>query len=180
LAEDDITVSTDILEYFEWAREEFRDDPEVLAVCSFDSHLESPGHVFGPGDVTKQRWFSPLVWGTWTDRWSNVLRDTWDFDYSYSGWDWHVRRDILVDRWHCVFPRQSRSTHIGQFRGTHMMPEHFHETQAGTFILYRPPIDYEVVGYLDFYQGTLHDEPVPYEPPTEPQKDPDPYEAGPI
>lgn len=164
LAEDDIIVSSDILEYFLWARDKFRWDPEVLAICSFDSHLESPGHTFGKGDVTKQRWFSPLVWGTWADRWENQIRDTWDFDYSYGGWDWNMRMGVMKDQWFCVFPRHSRSTHIGEFDGTHMQPEQFKETQAGTFVEERPRTRYRYAGYLDFWEGVLSATKSPYYP----------------
>lgn len=148
LAEDDVQVSSDVLEYMAWARDEFRDDPEVLAVCAYDTHLESEGHEFGLGDVTKQRWFSPLVWGTWEDRWISRLRDTWDHDYSQMGWDWNVRNGVMGQELVCVFPRRSRSTHIGQFGGTHLPPNQFAETQAGTFVSEREPCGYELKGYL--------------------------------
>lgn len=163
LAEDDIIVSTDILEYFLWAQWYFQEDLEVLAVCAFDSHLETV-EQFGAGDVTKQRWFSPLVWGTWSDRWSEKLRDTWDHDYTHNGWDWHIRHGVMQEDMFCVFPRLSRSTHIGQYDGTHMQPSEFAQTQAGSFVEDRVSTLYSCVGYLDFWGGGLSQDLPPLDP----------------
>jgi hypothetical protein len=92
------------------------------------------------------------------------MRETWDFDYSHGGWDWNMRLGVMGDELFCVFPRRSRSTHIGEFDGTHMHPKQFKETQAGTFVEERDPTDYRLVGYLDFWDGVLSDTPAPFDP----------------
>ena len=63
LAEEDIVVSDDVLEFFAHAAVTYRDDPSVLALCAF-SRLPAPQ----PADAVGTGRFSPWVWGTWADR----------------------------------------------------------------------------------------------------------------
>jgi len=136
LAEDDVLVCDDILDMFTWAAARFADD-HVLAVCACSMQPD-----VDPADtntVIRHRWFNPLVWGTWTDRWTQVLRDTWDHDYSsgtphapQSGWDWNINLRIMND-WSIAGPLASRSTHIGEYGGTHMQPAQFAGSVAPTF-----------------------------------------------
>jgi hypothetical protein len=142
LAEDDVTVSTDVLEYFTWAADRYAADPGVLAVCAF-TRTDHPD----PAAVHLDDRFCPLVWGTWSDRWPE-LADSWDFDYSSgrcdgtpSGWDWNINLRVAKGRLF-VTPGQSRSDHIGQFNGTHMQPRDFPSSQARSFLPDRPPCDY--------------------------------------
>src|SRR6187431_641872 len=116
--EDDLPVSSDILEYFEWAAEEYRGDKEVACVIGYSK-------VEGPEDeVFRETSFSPWVWGTWVDRWESIIRDTWDHDYSTgqgynAGWDWNL--DIRIFPQYglkSVYPRASRVQNIGMI-GTH-------------------------------------------------------------
>jgi hypothetical protein len=131
LAEDDVVVSQDTLEFFNWASVEYQ-TTDVLAVNACSS--------LGGGrdnEVYTDAGFNPLVWGTWTDRWYNVLRDTWDKDYSTgnpdgseAGWDWNINRIIQAGDWRVVRPVNSRSNHIGEFNGTHTTPESFPGSQS--------------------------------------------------
>lgn len=135
LAEDDVVVSSDILEYFRWASQQWA-DPFLLGACAFSrqrAHLHSPAEVEALSD------FNPLVWGTWSDRWFRDLDKTWDHDYSsgpepgnQQGWDWNIRLRVLNGR-HFLFPRLSRSDHIGKEGGVHMLPQDFSNSTAPTF-----------------------------------------------
>jgi hypothetical protein len=135
LVEEDILVSFDILEYMDRWRKYYKDDPSVLAICA-SSFWKS-----GDPDITYlAQDFCPLIWGTWKDRWENVLCDTWDLDYSTgnpdgseSGWDWHIRRRLLPERqMRCAHPQVARALHIGRY-GVHMRPEDFLASQAPSF-----------------------------------------------
>lgn len=137
--EDDLPVSSDILEYFEWAAEEYRGDKEVATVIGYSK-------VDGPEDeVFRQESFSPWVWGTWVDRWESIIRDTWDHDYStgggnYAGWDWNL--DLRIFPQHglkAVYPRRSRVQNIGRI-GVHAQWDDF--PQATSFELEREPVEY--------------------------------------
>lgn len=144
LAEDDILVSTDVLEWFAIQAQRFHDNRNCVAVCANG----------GPGDSDPLRVdcstaFNPLVWGTWRERWSRLLRDTWDKDYStgsdgQSGWDWNINRiigggriiDQLVDPAESLFvvkPAATRSQHIGMV-GTHTKPESFAGSQLPNWV----------------------------------------------
>ena len=70
LAEEDLIVSEDVLEYFAWCRARYADDPRVLAITTHQ-YLEQPGGLAG---VMPQRFDQDpdphfWVWGTWRNRW---------------------------------------------------------------------------------------------------------------
>ncbi len=145
LGEDDIEVSDDIVEYFTWAATELRDE-HILAVCACS--MDTDADPAGTHTVRTHQVFNPLVWGTWRDRCADVLRDTWDHDYSsgtpaapQSGWDWNINLRVMRD-WRIAAPLHSRSTHIGQYGGTHMHPAAFPASQAPTFARHRPAAPY--------------------------------------
>jgi hypothetical protein len=125
-AEDDLIVSDDILEFFEWAAFKFERDPAIATVNAW-SDDEGPSNLVEVFDK-----FSPLVWGTWSDRWVAWIRPTWDRDYSTnngtpmteSGWDWNIQREFGSRVLSTVRPRASRVQNIGEY-GTHATPDDF-------------------------------------------------------
>jgi GNT-I family protein len=140
LAEDDFVVSTDIFEWFDWARREFYADEKVLAV-SAAQYEEQPG---GLAQSLKISRFPGWVWGTWRDRWENLIAPDWTFDYEHNGWDWR-----LTDYWCkekgmvCVVPAVSRSQHIGEHGGVHTIPgQPFLAEQSKCFVPEIPPQEY--------------------------------------
>lgn len=95
--EDDLPVSSDLLEYFEWASEVYEFHPRVATVLGY---TEEDGSDDG---VRLSAEFCPWVWGTWRDRWKSVIGPTWDHDYStYNGYPGNqcvpVRTEILTQR----------------------------------------------------------------------------------
>jgi hypothetical protein len=139
LAEDDVLVSSDVLEYFEWASETFARDTSILVVNSFSTVGGSQENKTFVDDV-----FSPLVWGMWRGSWESYLRDTWDKDYSSgkpdgseAGWDWNINRILKANSMKVLKPVQSRSDHIGEFGGTHMTPDLFDSSRGADFKLAR-------------------------------------------
>lgn len=132
LAEEDIVVADDVLEWQVECERAFRSE-RVLG-CLAHSYSES-----GPEDGVKlTQHFDPWVWGTWRHRWSTVIRDSWDHDYStfddvpghHAGWDWNLQRITRAGSWAWVVPFQSRSQNIGKHLGVHAVPEDFDETQV--------------------------------------------------
>ncbi|HEU4864984.1 MAG TPA: hypothetical protein VFT76_01945 [Actinomycetota bacterium] len=134
LAEDDSTVADDVLEYFAYAAEVGEENREIFSVNAFNLRAcpseccrRSAHHVhFDPS-------FYSTVWGTWADRWNDELRKEWDFDYVRGGWDLHIDREILVGGRRSLTPCRSRSQHIGEFGGAHMLEEHFAFNQSDCF-----------------------------------------------
>jgi hypothetical protein len=139
IAEDDIAVSEDVLEFFEWTSIEYQGAKSVLCVNAFSG-------IGGDkqNELMQHRRFSPLVWGTWRDRWEQHLRDSWDKDYSTgkpdgseAGWDWNINR-ILEDKQMTVLsPLQSRSDHLGEWGGTHMTPDLYPSSRGIDFVQVR-------------------------------------------
>lgn len=146
LAEEDAPVSADVVEFFVTLRDRYQADLDVLGVCAFSRLLSEDATAYGVQD------FSPLVWGTWADRWYDVLNPRW-FDAARGpapgveeGWDWGVRRVVEETSQYFLAPLQSRSQHIGEY-GVHMRPAEFATSQAPSFVMDHPPTDYvEVVG----------------------------------
>lgn len=147
LAEDDVIVSSDILEFMLFGLAITPAHPDLMGVCAFSREG-------GPEDVYEvRRTFSPLIWGTTKEVWTNYLRDTWDKDYSsgnpdgsQAGWDWNINRILAAQDKYFVYPLASRSDHIGEFGGTHMVPELFDESRGVDFKLNREPMNYRPRG----------------------------------
>lgn len=127
-AEDDLVVSDDILEFFEWASETYESDEKVAAVYG---HSPVPEGWHGPEQVLLMPDFSPWVWGTWKDRWEEYISPTWDHDYSTyngwpgneSGWDWNLNTRVLTAyAKKCILPAYSRVKNIGVW-GVHGNPQ---------------------------------------------------------
>jgi hypothetical protein len=113
VAEEDVEVSDDILEYFTWARDAYRDDPKTVAVCA---HTRS-SKVENRGAVVRASWFAPLVWGAWRDRWDSVLAPAWgpqEGSNNPESWDNKLKQVIVSGGYQAVFPARSRSLHIGE------------------------------------------------------------------
>lgn len=145
-AEDDLVVSDDILEYFDWTSNEYKNDPQVATIHAFT-------HDDGPlNSVVKSTQFSPWVWGTWKDRWQSLLGPTWDHDYStynlypgnQSGWDWNLNSRVFPqNNLRSVAPLRSRSDNIG-VNGIHGTAGNFIE--SGHFNVNYPPQSFHLLG----------------------------------
>ncbi len=121
LSEEDICVSSDTLEYYSWCRDQYRDDAEILTVCSFTEQA-----VGGYAEVFRSSHFRSWVWGTWKDRWTALLRDSWDHNYQFKGFDWHISEYCMEELGHrAIIPARSRSQNIGQYGGVHTVAEDF-------------------------------------------------------
>ena len=139
-AEDDLVVSDDILEYFTWASETYRNDPRVATVNAFSLVDSTDTHA-----VVHDDGFSAWLWGTWADRWNTYLVSTWDHDYStfngspgnQSGWDWNLDTRVFPTfDVHSVRPEVSRVDNIGVY-GVHGTEENF--IQAASFSRHHEP-----------------------------------------
>ena len=145
IAEEDTPVADDVLEYFTWARDRFA-ARNVMTVCAHQlGHVPPPSGT--AADVFLIDWFSPVVWGTWKDRWDTHLRGSWDFDYSHQGWDNQVNMVTKAAGYVTAFPSRSRSQHIGERSGAHCSPGFFPNTVSQSFAPHYDPQDYVEVGY---------------------------------
>lgn len=133
-AEDDLCVSDDILEYFDWASEYYRIDKEVATIHAYsDGPGEDPAVVH-----VLPTYANPLVWGTWKNYWQSVIGPTWDHSYSTytdvpgknSGWDWNLNLRVFPEHglWGAV-PEMSRVDNIG-VHGTHSTTENFRTAES--------------------------------------------------
>ena len=77
--EEDVAVSSDVLEYMAWARREFAEDERVLCACAHSvggQGWDEPGIGLRGADADQEAvrllpYFNPWVWGTWRDRWES-------------------------------------------------------------------------------------------------------------
>lgn len=141
LGEDDSPVSTDVLEYFAWARDTYAADEEIITVCA---HIQ---HARGTlAEVVRDSHFTCWVWGTWRDRWETKLRDDWDHNYRAKGWDWRITEHWVGDLgYRAIKPAMSRSQDIGEFGGVHASPADFPNAVSTCFTADIPPQEYREV-----------------------------------
>jgi GNT-I family len=112
LAEEDVVVSTDVLEYLSWARDIYQADKEVLTVCAHAKQAEGGG---SDADVVRSSWFNPVIWGTWADRWRESVAPGWGLlEGSLESWDANLRRQVVTAGKVSIFPVRSRALHIGE------------------------------------------------------------------
>jgi hypothetical protein len=145
LAEDDVVVASDVLEYFAWAAAEFRADQSVSVVCAHRPQATLVEHPRDEAAVKYLGFSCPLVWGTWRDRWESFIEPTWDRDYRNRGWDWNLVMLMKAGGKHSIFPEQNRSDHIGEQGGAHCTPAMFPETVDPQFREDIPPCAYRLV-----------------------------------
>jgi hypothetical protein len=133
LAEDDIIVSEDVCEYFNYLEEKYRDEEEISIISA-----NTKWDTTDPSLFVKEQAFNGLVWGTWKNKWENYFKDTWDWNYSSgnggpAGWDWNITLRVLPNNHlYCIHPLASRSQHIG-VQGIHCSPDMFDLTQYKSF-----------------------------------------------
>lgn len=107
LAEEDIEVADDVLEYFAYAQR-YQGSPDVLAVCA-----NTREHGDGTeADVFTAPWFSPLVWGTWRGRHDDILAPAWA--QRDVPWDGTAKEVLSTRQMLGVFPAWSRALHFGE------------------------------------------------------------------
>ncbi len=144
--EEDVLVSSDVLAYMSWAREKFASDERVLCVLAHNKGGQGwDGHVMIEDEGADQEavrllpYFNPWCWGTWRDRWEQVLEPQWDYDCNSggpdtSGYDWAIQTKIIPrGDYLCVVPDASRSQNIGRFEGGYSSPALFPFTQSKSF-----------------------------------------------
>lgn len=139
LAEEDVTVSSDVLEFYESALNFY-----PIACAWSDTKDGSPYRVEG------RTWFNPWGWATDRAIWESVIKPTWDHDYSTAdnrgpaGWDCNLGLRVLPDKGlQSAFTGQSRSQHIGKHLGVHQDPSlHGEQEMPASFVAERPPFDW--------------------------------------
>lgn len=118
--EDDIQVSPDALQYFEWAKQ-FGSDPSVFVASIWE--WPSFGELRKPEQDTHVKWHPGLsIWGfaTWRDRWEQMNRGWTDSkDDGVVSWDVHLETTVKGAERGSLCPMVSRSINIGSENGTH-------------------------------------------------------------
>jgi hypothetical protein len=159
-AEEDIIVSSDVLEYMGWALNRFETNPLVAAVCAHDvggqgwdiPGIGQAGFDADPAEVALSDYFNPWVWATWTGRKLDFLLDQWDWDATLGpiswqhGYDWQIRRLIHEQGLLSAVPAASRSQNIGKDGGYYARPDLFDQTRASSFRKHRDPLTYRLIG----------------------------------
>lgn len=133
LAEEDMVVSPDVLEYFAWCQR-YGPDATVLGVTTYQHHKQRGGLAgVGTADWSRDNQWHFWVWGTWFDRWVRLLKWNWDTTYEENGggpmqrgWDWKFRNTLVIGKgMRMIAPAMCRSQHIGRLGGAHCTPDQF-------------------------------------------------------
>jgi hypothetical protein len=119
--EDDILLYPDALEYFEYCNNRFKQEKEVVNICSF---VRQMGHVCPrthSNRIGSRRWFCPWGWATWQDRFQRML-DLELFN-DMPGFDQNINTVLQGNEIHPII---SRSQNIGAKQGCHVESEEWH------------------------------------------------------
>lgn len=120
MIEDDIIISDDGLEYIEWAAERYKQDTSVRTIGLW-GHNNQPSLPLSSNDYGKamrQNYFTCWGWGTWKDRWEEMLAKWTTGDDSHdTSWDVIVSSH-LGERME-ILPAISRAYNCGEHGGTH-------------------------------------------------------------
>lgn len=116
--EDDTVPSRDCLRYFEWAKDRFRDEPQVFTVSSYSRATPDPAHYHA---AVRTPWFTPWGWATWSDRWRQ-MRSHWSRDPE--SWGLSLNR-LRGDRCE-IQPCLARTQNIGAEMGAHVPSPEWH------------------------------------------------------
>lgn len=144
-SEEDILVSSDVLSYMAWARENFEDDQSVLTVSAHNPLGQGWLQPYDDSEADQHAVqlypkFHPWCWGTWRDRWEKHLLPTWDWSgssgtsWNDNGYDWQICRVMDKEHLYAVTPDASRSQNIGQHEGYYAIPDQFGFTIAHSFL----------------------------------------------
>lgn len=127
--EDDTIPSKDCLQYFEWAREEYKDDKTIFTISGYVNSDNKTEHYYPPStniSLTERRnWFTPWGWATWRDRFKEMEK-VWDFAGARGSWDTainHIARNGRDE----IFPAVARVQNIGADLGTHVPNAEWHK-----------------------------------------------------
>jgi hypothetical protein len=143
-AEDDLVVADDVLELFAHVQRTYAGDASVATAHAF---CPDPAGA-SPAELARTDAFCPWVWGTWRDRWLDLVGPTWDRDYSTynsspgfeTGWDWNLNTRVFpAHGLGAVAPRVSRVQNIGEV-GEHGTPDDL--VPAPSFVAHQPTQDY--------------------------------------
>jgi hypothetical protein len=140
LAEEDVEVGNDVLEYMLAAQEY----AHVACAWSDEDAAED--------EMQLRKWFTPWCWGTDAETWNTRLKPTWDLDYSSAdergpgGWDCNIGLRLVNDTdLKVMFPRVARARHIGQHLGVHQDPAQFGELEMPpAFWADRKPVEWRL------------------------------------
>lgn len=156
--EEDILVGDDMLELMSWGKETYASDERVLMVNGH-SHCgngwDGPNVKDDPNAdesiIRLETYFHPWCWGTWRDRWEQVIEPTWDWDlttgsFGYdNGYEWNLATRIMPrGDYVAPTPDVSRSQHIGKDDGWASTPEVYLWGLSHNFREHRDPVTFEV------------------------------------
>lgn len=103
--EDDDVPCKDCLKYFEWSRDTYENDYDILSVTSYNRTWPEPDEYY---KVYRKQWFTPWGWATWKDRWDEI-KTKWNNNI---GWDTIINHHVRGDRYE-IKPRLARTQNIG-------------------------------------------------------------------
>jgi hypothetical protein len=114
--EDDVLLAPDALRYFAWARDHYRDNPNILTVTGYNRTPERGC----PEAVHTRKWFHPWGWATWIDRWNRIRAH--NYDSKSVTWDVLISRNFIDPAdspYRELYPALSRVQNIGAKSSIH-------------------------------------------------------------
>ena len=120
MIEDDIIISDDALQYIEWAADKYKNDHSVhtIGLWGHDKGPSLPISEKDYGKAMRKNYFSCWGWGTWRDRWEEILA-TWTTGGDHRETSWDVIISNHLGEMDEILPAISRAYNCGEDGGTH-------------------------------------------------------------
>lgn len=139
--EDDIVPSKDCLRFFEWSSSYFQNNQDIAVITSYQRNrtILSENIHDAKNLVSKHMWFTPWGWGTWKNRWTDIISSELyssitNYSIQYFSWDKHLHDILKQNNLFQVFPLISRTQNIGALNGVHCPSEKFHKERQWTHL----------------------------------------------
>ncbi len=107
--EDDVLLSSDALEYFEWAKKTFNNDESIKTVTAYN-FLDGEYHDALSHEVQARQWYNSTAWAIWKSRYETLS--------NWTGEDRDLMQQLHIGQnGYEVFPLLSRANNIGFVNG---------------------------------------------------------------
>lgn len=151
--EDDILPAKDMLRYFEWAKERYKENKNIFTVTAFNrilltEYCQLKKKLKLCTEVKRRQWFHPWGWATWKDRWEEI-KAGWCF--VDPGWGPTLNKKTRKDRYE-IFPTLARCQNIGSV-GLHISSPEWHENHHfNRYWIGSLPFKNSTFRYKEFYE----------------------------
>lgn len=116
--EDDIVPSKDCLNFIEYCRFTYKDDPDIFNVSCYNRRPIENHELY---TIERWPWLTCWGWGTWIDRWENDIKYNWWTVPEDGNWTYQI--NLIRGERKMIRPSLSRTQNVGYEDSVHQLTE---------------------------------------------------------